>query len=232
MMLQQTQTNRVVEKYQQFLMALPTVSDLAEASTAQVLALWQGLGYNRRGLYLQRAARAIVDTHGGIVPDDPRLLETLPGIGRNTAGAIAAFAYNRPVVFIETNIRRVFLHFFFADREGVPDSELLLLIERYLDYHQPRLWYYALMDYGAMLGRTVANPNRRSKQYVRQSAFAGSNRQLRGAILRTVVGTGTVSLSELRRQLSIAPEKISLCVEQLSKEGFVIRHGNSITIKE
>lgn len=118
-MLQQTQVSRVLLKYPQWLEKFPDFTALAVATGPEVLAVWQGLGYNRRGLWLREAARRVVDEYGGVLPRDPAELVKLPGIGANTAGSIAAFAYNEPVVFIETNIRRVFINEFFAERVAI-----------------------------------------------------------------------------------------------------------------
>ena len=112
-MLQQTQTQRVIEKFAEFIERFPSFQVLADAPLVAVLATWQGLGYNRRGRFLHQAAQKIVTDHGGILPDNTVLLEELPGIGPATAASLAAFAYNRPTVFIETNIRAVYIHFFF-----------------------------------------------------------------------------------------------------------------------
>ncbi|NBC28577.1 MAG: A/G-specific adenine glycosylase, partial [Spirochaetes bacterium] len=173
-MLQQTQVPRVMEKYREFLRRFPSFETLADARLAEVYEVWQGLGYNRRAKYLHDAARSIVADHGGRVPHDRPALEALPGVGPNTAGSLLAFCHNEPVVFIETNIRRVFIYFFFPGGADVHDRDLFPLIEETLDRQNPREWYYALMDYGATLKKWVTNPNRRSKQYVRQSSFENS----------------------------------------------------------
>ena len=111
-------------------------------------------------------------------------LPRFPGIGRATASSIAAFAFNLPVVFIETNIRRVFIHFFFSDSDTVSDEEILPLVGRSLDRENPRNGTWALMDLGTSLKKSLPNPNRRSVHYTRQSAFEGSDRKIRGEILR------------------------------------------------
>ncbi len=121
-MLQQTQVARVVGKYGEWMKKFPEMNSLAEASGTDVLGTWQGLGYNRRGLWLREAARRVVSDYDGHLPGDPTELVKLPGIGPNTAGSIAAFAYNRPVVFIETNIRRVFIHEFFGGSSDVTST--------------------------------------------------------------------------------------------------------------
>lgn len=185
-MLQQTQTQRVVEKFEQFISTFPTVGDLAGASFSDVLVVWQGLGYNRRAQFLHQAAQQIVTQHHGGVPRTVEALDALPGIGYATACSIAAFAYNQPTVFIETNIRAVYIHFFFPDRTDVADSELMPLIEQTVDHADPRQWYYALMDYGVMLKKMHSNPSRKSKHHAVQSRFEGSDRQVRGAIIRVL----------------------------------------------
>lgn len=188
-MLQQTQTGRVREKFAEFLSVLPTWQALATAPLSAVLSLWQGLGYNRRAKFLHESAQRIVRDHEGTVPSDIETLESLPGIGPATARSIAAFAYNKPVVFIETNIRTVFIHEFFPGEREVSDADLLPFIEATLDRDNPRQWYYALMDYGVMLKQTLPNPSRRSKHHVVQSRFEGSDRQIRGACIRALTQT-------------------------------------------
>lgn len=189
-MLQQTQTSRVEQKLPEFLRVFPDFASLAAARLSQVLSLWQGMGYNRRAGYLHRSAQEVVQRYHGFLPEDPQLLRSLPGIGSYTSNSIPAFAYNRPTVFIETNIRRVYLHHFFHGQQGVADGDLMPLIAETLDTLNPRRWYYALMDYGAYLSRIVINPNRRSRQYTKQSPFEGSVRQVRGAILRILTTQG------------------------------------------
>ena len=201
LMLQQTQTERVVPYWKRWMEKWPSPSALAEASLEEVLREWSGLGYNRRGKYLKESAVIIERDFGGIVPCVPETLVKLPGIGPYTAGAIACFAYNYPSVFIETNIRSVMLHFFFPDREGISDSEIIPLIKETLDNKDPRKWYWALMDYGAILKKTNTNPNRRSVHYGRQSAFSGSFRQIRGSLIRVLVARGPATAEELLLRL-------------------------------
>jgi adenine-specific DNA glycosylase len=121
-MLQQTQVERVEDKYPQFLGAFPGFAALAGANLKDVLACWQGLGYNRRAKSLLETARAVVELHGGELPSSREELLALPGVGEATAGALMAFAFNRPVVFVETNIRRVCLYFFFPGKREVRDA--------------------------------------------------------------------------------------------------------------
>ena len=222
-MLQQTQVTRVLVKYDEWLTAFPGFAELAVASGSEVLAAWQGLGYNRRGMWLREAARRVMEDYGGQLPNDPAELVKLPGIGPNTAGSIAAFAYNEPVVFIETNIRRVFIHEFFPETEGgepVSDASLRPLIEGALDREHPREWYWALMDYGSWLARQVSNPNRRSKHYARQSTFEGSVRQIRGEVLRQLLGG-----PKLEQEFIIADSRLPDTLAGLAKDGLVRLEG-------
>jgi A/G-specific adenine glycosylase len=221
-MLQQTQVARALQKYPSFMAAFPDFAALATAPTVAVLAAWQGMGYNRRALNLQRIAQTIVQEYVGQLPRDPAELVKLPGIGPGTAGAIAAFAFNEPVTFIETNIRRVFLHHFFADHTDVPDSDLLPLITKTLDRAQPRQWYYALMDYGTHLAITIPNPNRRSQHYTRQSRFEGSDRQIRGAIIRLLLEFPVLTTQDVANRFPAEPpDRIMRIMDQLTKEGFL-----------
>ncbi|MEK7541533.1 MAG: A/G-specific adenine glycosylase [Patescibacteria group bacterium] len=222
-MLQQTQVDRVIPKYPSFLRRFPNVASLARAPLTAVLRVWQGLGYNRRALYLQRAAQAIVARHGGRVPRGPEVLVILPGIGPATAGAIAAFAFQKPVPFLETNIRRVYIHFFFPKSRRVPDARILRLVAATASRKNPREWYYALMDYGAMLGKEKGstNPNRRSRQYARQPRFEGSRRQARGAILRAILADTSVRLPMLARELRMPIVKVKTAYDALHKEGLI-----------
>jgi A/G-specific adenine glycosylase len=214
-MLQQTQVPRVIEKYRQFLRVFPTFRRLAAASPREVLKVWQGLGYNRRALMLQRCAQVVVREHGGKLPADFDALRALPGIGPYTAGAVLAFAYNMPHPVIETNIRRVYLHHYFPKKKKVPDALLESIVARTLDRKNPRQWYSALMDYGTWLADQVENPNARSKHYTRQSKFEGSLRQLRGQVLALSLSNG--SLKEFKHD-----PRLPGVLAVLKREGFVV----------
>ena len=229
-MLQQTQVGRVQEKYGEFIQDFPDFPALADAPLASVLRVWQGLGYNRRALWLKAAAAAVMDRFSGSLPTSPEALATLPGIGGATAASIAAFAFNRPVVFIETNIRSVFIHFFFHGKNGVRDSEIKELVAETLDRDDPRSWYYALMDYGAMLKKTGEKGHRRSAGYRRQSPFRGSDRQVRGAILRLLVAGRTLSEASLIGLLQSPAEKVRRNLNDLQSEGFVRESEEGYTI--
>ena len=230
-MLQQTQTGRVMGKYKEFISLFPDFTALAQTSLHSVLQAWQGLGYNRRALALKESARKIVDKHGGVPPKNIEGLVGLPGIGRSTAGALLAFAHNLPVAFIETNIRRVYIHFFFPERERVGDREILPLVEQTMDRDNPRDWYYALMDYGAMLKTNLPNPNRKSAHYTRQAPFEGSNRQTRGMILKLLLSSGSLHENELIGKLNGDPSRVRTILREMVREGFIQTSGDTVTIR-
>lgn len=227
-MLQQTQTDRVVPKFNDFLTKFPTSESLAKASLKAVLSAWQGLGYNRRGLMLHNAAKAISKDYNGIIPKTEKELVSLPGIGPYTAAAIIAFAFNRPATVIETNIRAVFIHHFFKEKESVSDKEIIPLIQQTLDAENPRRWYSALMDYGAALKKEHENPSRKSAHYTRQSKFIGSDRQIRGVIIRELTQKNMTRQMLLEK---LAPyeahkERCEKILEKLIRENLILKHKN------
>lgn len=245
-MLQQTQVARVDGRWQRWLGRFPTPDALAAADAADVLEEWQGMGYNRRALSLWRAATQVSDA-GGVMPMDYQGLLSLPGIGPATAAGIRAFAYDLPGVYLETNVRTVFLHELYPDAVGVTDGELVPLVRSTCppDAHDgdddPRTWYYALLDYGAHLKRTLPNPSRRSATHTRQSRFEGSHRQKRAELVRLLLAHRTADedgavdgealteeLSQLeehagRDRLSYGEVGSLLC--ELQKEGFCHKEG-------
>jgi A/G-specific adenine glycosylase len=222
MMLQQTQVTRVLEKYGPFLDEFPDIPSLSGAPLQRVLRSWNGLGYNRRALMLRRAARETERRFGGMLPRDFGALVTLPGVGQATAGAVCAFAFGEAHPFVETNIRAVFLHHFFSGEELVSDARILHLVESTLDYHNPRPWYYALMDYGAWLKKRYPNPSRRSAHHAKQGAFEGSDRQARGRIVRALTGLA-LDRRGLARETGLERERLSRNLARLEDEGFVVR---------
>jgi A/G-specific adenine glycosylase len=220
-MLQQTQVERVAAKFPVFIETFPHFAALAAAPLADVLTVWQGMGYNRRAVSLQKCAVKVITEYHGILPTDVDKLATFPGIGRATASSIAAFAFNLPVVFIETNIRRVFIHFFFGDANRVDDADILPLVEKTLHYENPRIWYWALMDMGSDLKKKVANPNRRSAHYSRQSPFEGSDRKIRGIIIRMVLDKKEIKEEEFLSLLRDDPARITRILSALVSEGLL-----------
>ena len=233
-MLQQTQVARVLKYWPRWIAAFPTVDALAAADTAAVLEAWQGLGYNRRALALKRACNTCSVDAAGELPRTAVELRELPGIGPATAAGVVAFAYNEPAVYIETNVRSVFLHELFPDSESVSDRELAPYVADACPNEDPRAWYYALLDYGAHLKTQVSNPNRRSKHYSRQSAFEGSRRQKRSFLLKEVLASPegvseralATALDEAERAAGRPPVDSALfasLVNDLLVEGFFHR---------
>ncbi len=229
-MLQQTQVERVKAKYAEFLAAFPTLAHLANAPLPEVLRTWQGLGYNRRAIALKRCAEEIAGRFDGRFPTGIDDLLSLPGIGPYTARAVAVFAFGGAEPFIETNIRTVFIHFFFHGRDQVADREVMPLVEATLDRGNPRAWYYALMDYGVMLKQRHPNPGRRSAHHIRQSPFKGSNRELRSRMLRAIMDQPGLTGNALAALLGAETEPIGRNLEALEREGFIKRRGKSYAI--
>jgi A/G-specific adenine glycosylase len=229
-MLQQTQVGRVQIKFPAFIAAFPDFESLSRAPLADVLQQWQGMGYNRRAVSLQKTAERVAREFGSILPDDTDTLATLPGIGRATASSICAFAFNQPVVFIETNIRRVFIHFFFGDQETVTDAQIMPIAKKALYRKDPRTWYNALMDLGTDLKLTVPNPNRRSRHYTKQSAFEGSDRKIRGSILKMLLAEQHLTLEVITGRCSEDPARIIRIITALEDEGFITQSVSGFTI--
>lgn len=286
-MLQQTQVPRVLARWGAWLERFPSVGDLARADTADVLAAWQGMGYNRRALALKTAATTVVEAYDGVFPRDEKELTSLPGIGPATAQGIRSFAFDLPGVYLETNVRTVFLHQLFPDAQGVSDKQLIPLVRQACPGESlvagprlasdgcvpvrdsdtggyapdldgdaalalapavdaggfapaqdaddtPRSWYYALLDYGAYLKKTIPNPSRRSKGYARQSKFEGSRRQKRAQVVRMLLAAreaqtmltvdairGEVSASERDAGRSAVDEElVTSILADLEREGF------------
>lgn len=231
-MLQQTQVDRVIPKYKAFLTAFPNVVSLAKASNAEVLRYWSGLGYNRRALYLKRAAETIVKDFKGKFPKDAEMLERLPGIGHYTARAIATFSFGGTYTFIETNIRSVYIHEFMPSALSVSDMDLIPYVETSLDRGNPREWYFALMDYGSFLKKTQPNPNRKSRHHTKQSTFEGSLRQIRGTFLKKLIDGKKHKKSELLALYKKDLHKAKKALEGLIREGFIQEEkSNCVRIK-
>lgn len=207
-MLQQTQVDRVIPFYNRFLDRFPAVFVLAAAPTADVITAWAGLGYNRRAVNLQRTAQFVVERHGGEFPADVELLKQLPGIGPYTAGAIAAFAFEQDVAFIDTNMRRVIHRLFHGVDVPSPvasDREILALAEQLVPPGDGWTWNQALIEFGALQctarrpacvvcpvqSHCAAFPAVQTAiaelpagvRLKKEPAFAGSNRFYRGRVL-------------------------------------------------
>ncbi len=231
MMLQQTTVERVIPKYISFLKKFPSFEKLARAPQKDVILLWQGLGYNRRALYVHQAAKMIVQKYGRSLPKERKELESLPGVGPYTAGALRVFVHGMSDIVIETNIRGAYLHSFFQKKEKVPDKEILPLVEKTLDRKNPREWYFALMDFGAMLKRTTPNPSRKSLHHHVQAPFLGSRRQVRGKILKIVIERGKVSLLSLARLTGEKTSPLQALLSSLEKEGFISIRKDKISLR-
>lgn len=224
LMLQQTQVTRVIPKFEAFIAEFPDVATLAEAPLADVLRAWTGLGYNRRAKYLKAAAKQITLKYSGEMPNDYKKIKQLPGIGPATAGAIMAYAFNQPIVFIETNVRTVYFHYFFQPEEKVSDAQLMPLIEATIDREHPREFYWALMDYGTWLKQMKGKGvNGQSAHYKKQSKFSGSTREVRGQIVCLLGGSDMTHL-ELQEKLPL-DERLALALAGLIKDGLVVETG-------
>lgn len=232
LMLQQTQVERVKPKYLAFIERFPSTKELAAASLRDVLVLWQGLGYNRRAKFLYECSKVIEDEYNGKFPQTEEELRALPGIGPYTASAVCTFAYNQPVRLIETNVRTVFLYHFFPEQTDIHDNDLFPLIAEALDTKNPRAWYSALMDYGTYLKKTFPNPNKRSKQYNKQSTFTGSSRQVRGEIIRLLTKTAKLKKEDLYSQLQSNKKFFDQALEQLITEELVFNDSGELRLKE
>lgn len=229
LMLQQTQVPRVIPKFEAFIKAFPDIKTLAAAPLSEVLIAWSGLGYNRRAKFLHETAKTVASEQGGNLPDTLQALVALPGIGPNTAGAILAYAYEQPVTFIETNVRTVLFHHFFADDNmKVADKELTELATQLLDKEHPREWHWALMDYGTYLKKTVGGRLKSSSHYKKQSPLKGSPREMRGRILRALT-IGSLSDSILRAQVR-SDHRYEKALEDLEHEGLILRKGDAICL--
>jgi A/G-specific adenine glycosylase len=226
LMLQQTQVDRVIPKFELFMATFPTITELAKVPLSEVLTVWSGLGYNRRAKFLHEAAKKVVSDFGGVIPDAYDALVSLPGVGPNTAGAILAYSFNKPVVFIETNVRTVFFHHFFQDQALVTDKALKELVEHTIDREHPREWYWALMDYGSYLKKQGAGRIDKSSHYKKQTPLKGSVREVRGMILKSLA-KGDCMIDELRAALP-EDERFNASVKALIQEGFVKQDGERL----
>lgn len=229
-MLQQTQVSRVLKYWDRWMDFFPTLDALAAADVACVLERWQGLGYNRRALALKRTAEICVQNRDATLPTTEEHLRELPGVGPATAAGIMAFAYDRFAVYIETNVRTVFLHELFGSADNITDGMLSPLVATTCPDKNVRRWYYALLDYGAHLKACGINASQRSAHYTLQSSFEGSHRQKRAEILRWVLAHPGISKDELGAHLiefeSMAKREVpsysafESIVDELMHEGF------------
>ena len=233
-MLQQTQTSRVIAKFEQWLKIFPDFTTLAQASNLDILTAWQGLGYNRRGLALGTIAQKVIRDHQGILPCDVQILQTFPAIGPNTAGSICAFAFNHPTIFIETNIRTVFTYHFFKEQNNVSDKQLLPYIQATLDHNNAREWYYALMDYGVFLKKQLPAINAKSKHYAKQSQFLGSKRQVRGLLIKILTQVSIIDIQTMIEmvefELPTNQHNIEKIIQLLVDEKIIRQEGQLLSL--
>ncbi len=219
-MSQQTQIQRVIPKYEAWIEAFPTVESLAKARTSDVLRLWSGLGYNRRALNLQKAARVVVNEYKGDFPKVPSELEKLPGIGRYTAQAVSCFAYDAQVAVIDTNVRKVIAVEFF---NGVLPTEKVIeeTAQKILPKGRAYEWNQALMDYAGATLRKHKIPA------TKQSHFLTSNRYFRGQTMKYLLTKHKVSFKELhsfftKQGREIEKKRLERILQQLHQEGFLV----------
>jgi A/G-specific adenine glycosylase len=234
-MLQQTQVDRVIHFFHNWIKLFPSWKALALAPQDTILRAWKGLGYNSRALRMKQVAEIVTNNYTGKLPRDKKSLESLPGIGPYTAGAICAFAYQQPVTMIETNIRRVFIHHFFQTKNNVHDKDIFEFIHQTLPENDARRWYWALMDYGAHLGKHIPNPNKKSRHYTVQKKFKGSDREIRGKILEILLEKKNVTIKILfdsLKELSRDTDRIEIIIDQLMCEGFLVVNKNTLSLKK
>jgi len=226
LMLQQTQVARVIPKFQAFVTRFPDIRSLANADLSDVLVLWQGLGYNRRAKFLHDAAKRIAIKFDGVFPETSEDILSLPGVGKNTLGAIEAYAMNRPAIFVETNVRTVYIHHFFDDDVDVEDSQIREMLTRTLDVEHPREFYWAIMDYGSWLKANGVRNIGQSKHYKKQAVLEGSVRQMRGRIIRALT-RGATTETDLSMIVD-ADERFAAALSGLMNDGLVARSGSMI----
>lgn len=227
-MLQQTQVERVIPMYHAFLKRFPTPQKLARAKTASVIKQWKGLGYNRRALYLQRTAKAVVQEYNGKFPCDLAALKSLPGIGEYTARAILSFAFEQPVAMMDTNHRKVYSQIFFS-RKNYSDAELLKKADA-LVAHIPKKkvhdWNQALMDFGSTLPKRKQQESGGKKKRI---PFRETDRYFRGRLVDLLREKGSVTIQSYRKQYpELTRERTDVIVGKLVADGLILKQKNRI----
>lgn len=227
-MLQQTQVSRVLPKYKVFLDQFPDVYHLANASSADVLKAWKGMGYNRRALYLKRTAHAIASEHGGIFPKDEKQLMKLPGLGKYTARAVLVFAYKENIAMVDTNIRQIITHFFFEEK---PQKESIIqeVADRIVPKGESWEWHQALMDYGAIAMSKVKMQKSKVKKNI--IPFKESNRYYRGRIMDMLREGEKIELNfiaEAALSYQKSTEFIASILDGLASDGLISRSKTGI----
>ncbi len=222
-MLQQTQVPRVVDRFPTFLARFPTLESLAAAPLADVLSAWLGLGYNNRALRLRRCAEAA----GDCLPTDLEGLRALPGVGPYTARAVLIFARNADFAAVDANVRRVLTHKLDLPRDLRP-AALQAIAEAALPRGRSRDWHNALMDYGSLVLTTRVTG---IAPLTRQTPFAGSHRQRRARLLRTLLEGGPLALSAAAAALDLTLTDCRAVVDSLAADGLVTLHGDRVTVR-
>jgi len=193
-MLQQTQVDRVIPYYIRFLKKFPTLERLARAQKPTLLKYWSGLGYNNRILRLQKLAQVVIKEKEGKIPKTVEELIELPGIGPYTADAVMAFAFNKDVPVMDTNIRRVLIHELKL-KEDLSLEEMKEIALKNVPKGKSCIWHNALMDYGATKATARATG---IESLSKQGTFEGSDRQIRGAIIKLLLKEKSISVSKLK----------------------------------
>lgn len=229
-MLQQTQVDRVVSYYQEWLRQWPTIQDLANAERADVLQRWMGLGYNNRAVNLHKASQFIVERFDGGVKNALGSGMKIPGIGPYTEKAVKIFAFNENLATVDTNIRRILIHEF-SPQETLSDADVHSLAEQCLPKGQSRDWHNALMDYGSLVltsKKTGISPK------TAQSTFEGSDRQYRAKILRHLLAhqRETFTIDRLQEILSF-PERrrLQTILEGMIKDDLLLCENERYSLK-
>jgi A/G-specific adenine glycosylase len=233
-------------KYDQFLAAFPSLAALASAPLARVLAAWQGLGYNRRAVALQRAAREVLERHAGRVPEDAAALERLPGIGPYTARALASLAFGEPVGVVDTNVRRWLVRRF-GLAASAPPRQLQPLADALAavgDAKDAAAWTHATMEFGAGICRprnpacdacpiSAGCPSRGRSTLVpapRQARFAGSDRAHRGAVIRALTEGRRHAITMRRVRRMLPPGAVERVIGGLERDGLAHRAGDRLVL--
>ena len=226
-MLQQTQAERVVPRFEAWLKSFPGISHLAAAPLREVLALWSGLGYNSRALRLHRSASIIMDCYDGVVPSQPELLKKLPGIGAYTSRSIPVFADNLDVAAVDTNIRRIIIHEFTLP-EDISATKLQEVADTLLPLGQSRQWHNALMDYGALM---LTSKKSGIRPLTRQSKFQGSKRWYRGQLIKQLVQSEELFLEEIQEKYADCPWELEEIIHELIQEGLIEHRESTSSLK-
>lgn len=227
-MLQQTQVDRVIPKYEAWLKAFPHIEALAKAPLSKVLQLWSGLGYNSRAKRLQDAAKKVVEEYNGIIPKTPEELIKLPGIGPYTARSILIFADNQDLATVDTNIRRIFIHEFKL-AEQISDKELFKLAEDVLPKGKSRDWHNALMDYGATY---LTSRKTKIKPKQAQSKFKGSKRFYRGRIIKHLTTQERITVEQAKVLFPDCEHDLREILAELKAEGLLAEKDGNYAINK